>query len=130
LVLLKMRLSRTSSRSLLFLVLLDQCQSCHELCPEDLAEVNQAGQDLELGSLWYLTSLSPILCVELVQIVYQCVLLAQCDGIVKEASADDLHHPLDLQACKPDPALPESPEDSSMADLDSCTRTASALHPG
>ena len=111
-------------------MLLDQRQSCDELRPEDLTEVDQAGQDLELGSLWYITSRSPILCVELVQIVDQCVLLAQCDGIVKEASADDLHHPLDLETCKPDPALPESSEDASMADLDSCTRAASTLHPG
>ena len=70
------------------------------------------------------------ICVELMKIIYQCVLLAQCDSIVEEASADDLHHPLDLEACKPDPALPESSEDTSMADLDACTRAASALHPG
>lgn len=110
--------------------MLDQRQSCNELRPEDLTEVDQAGQDLELGSLWYITTRSPILCVELVQIVDQCVLLAQCDSIVKEASADDLHHPLDLETCKRDPALPKSSEDTSMADLDSCTRAASALHPG
>jgi hypothetical protein len=59
-------LSRASTGSLFFLVLLDQRQSCNELRPEDLAEVDQAGQDLELGSLRYITSRSPILRVELV----------------------------------------------------------------
>lgn len=72
----------------------------------------------------------PILCVQLVKVIYQRVLLAQCDCVVKKASADDLHHPLDLQARERDLALPQPPEDASMADLDSCARAASALHPG
>jgi len=74
--------------------------------------------------------MSSILCIQLVKIVYQRVLLAQCYGVVQKASADYLHHPLDLQAGELHLALAKPSEDTSVADLDSCARAASALHPG
>ena len=86
-------------------MLFDQSQRGDELRPQYLAEVDEAGQDLKLGCPWQLTSMPSVLCIQLVKVIYQRVLLAQCDGIVKEASADDLHHPLDLQACERDLAL-------------------------
>ena len=63
------------------------------------------------------------------EIIYQGVLLAQGDGIVQQAPANDLHDPLHLKAGEVDATLAEASEDRRVADLDVSTGSAAPLHP-
>ena len=116
------------SRLLLFL-LLDEGQRGCELSSQYFAEVHQTGQNLKLRRPRYCSSSSSVLRVQLVEIIYQGVLLAQGDGIVQQAPANDLHDPLHLKAGEVDATLAEASEDRRVADLDVSTGSAAPLHP-
>jgi hypothetical protein len=112
----------------LLLLLPDQRKGLVELGSQNLAKVDEAVQDLELGGPRHAALTTAIVSVELVQIVDKRVFLAQGHGAVEQTVADDLHHPLDLQRLEGHLLLAKDPENASVAHLDGCIWPALALH--